>query len=537
MSSPTDKASSLIRLADHPPHRRHWILAWSIIVACYLGTLSSVWWPTPDSALYLSLARSLSAGDGYVFNGQPNILATPGLPWVLAGLNAVFGESLWAVNLLMALTGLATIVMVQLTLRRYGDPRLTLAVVLLTALGYPLLVNSQKVLTDVPFALLFWIALYGVARGRNGSPAWIGLVLAATFAAMLIRAPGALILGSLGLGLLLERRTGRRAWRCRIMGLAVWMASAAALGLMFLLMRQMQTEGKTYITAGKSITDEGVGAIALLLLGGLADIPFGFAEMLCGQEALVPFGAALVALFAIGVVRLWRSDARHLAVAAVMGIFLHAMLGAHSIRPRYLLAILPIVAYAALQGLCSTRESIARRRGRELTQTQLLRIVNVVVIILLACNVPNVARNVFWHTYLKHTGRFHQRTDNGDSADLFAIANLLRTDSLPPGRIGSGAGDVNHLHYLSGRIVAAPEPKFDDSGEPDTSAAAADAFMAELIAEKDLKFYVLPAPDDEPNAFETQLEIRLRMLIKDGTIRQVHAGENHRLFRVSTPNR
>ena len=62
------------------------VLVWSLIVVVYLIGVCPAWWPTSDSALYLSLSHSLAEGRGFVYNGQPHTLVTPGLPLALAGL-------------------------------------------------------------------------------------------------------------------------------------------------------------------------------------------------------------------------------------------------------------------------------------------------------------------------------------------------------------------------------------------------------------------------------------------------------------------
>ncbi|HUW58534.1 MAG TPA: hypothetical protein VMZ92_18000, partial [Planctomycetota bacterium] len=81
--------------------RRRWVcLAAMLVVALTLGlNVIPHWIPTPDSALYLSLARSLVRGEGYQADGIPHTLVLPGYPVMLAAIFRVAGEDFLVVNL------------------------------------------------------------------------------------------------------------------------------------------------------------------------------------------------------------------------------------------------------------------------------------------------------------------------------------------------------------------------------------------------------------------------------------------------------
>ena len=55
-----------------PLPRRHVVVAAGLVAVLYLAGVTGSWWPTPDSALYQGLGRSLLHGQGYRFNGQVN---------------------------------------------------------------------------------------------------------------------------------------------------------------------------------------------------------------------------------------------------------------------------------------------------------------------------------------------------------------------------------------------------------------------------------------------------------------------------------
>ena len=87
-----------------PARRRLWLVG-AIVAAVYLAGVPVQWWPTPDSALYLGLGRSLAEGDGYRFDGEPCTTVTPGLPWILAGIRTVFGGGYVAPTVFIVLFG------------------------------------------------------------------------------------------------------------------------------------------------------------------------------------------------------------------------------------------------------------------------------------------------------------------------------------------------------------------------------------------------------------------------------------------------
>src|SRR5437868_14655888 len=85
-----------------------------------------------DSALYRSVGDNLASGKGYIFRGQRERHIYPGLPYLLAGIDKVFGpqDALrpTAVLIIMMVTSLLTLVMVYLLVRTYFPPWMAVAV-------------------------------------------------------------------------------------------------------------------------------------------------------------------------------------------------------------------------------------------------------------------------------------------------------------------------------------------------------------------------------------------------------------------------
>ncbi|MDK1032685.1 MAG: glycosyltransferase family 39 protein, partial [Planctomycetia bacterium] len=190
---------------DFPPSRRRLLVAAAGIVLLYLLSVTGRWWPTPDSALYLGLGRSLAEGQGYLFNGVPSSSASPGLPVILAALRLLFGPGFWAPNLLMALCGLAALYLNYLFLARLRNRRMAFAVTLATAFCYSFYLRAHNILTDMPFLLLLNAMLYVAARYRqDGRLRWVALAAVLAVAGVVVRPPGAMVFGPLALGMVLD---------------------------------------------------------------------------------------------------------------------------------------------------------------------------------------------------------------------------------------------------------------------------------------------------------------------------------------------
>lgn len=144
-----------------------------VIVILYALALSPYWRCGKDSSLYLSLARSLARGEGYVLGGIPHAHVPPGFPLILAGLMRL-GVGAFVVNIAMLLMGLATVLMAYLLLARliHRDWALLFAVVFgLSAASFEM---SGETLSDVPFSLVVMCGLWLYARGIKGSISRMG---------------------------------------------------------------------------------------------------------------------------------------------------------------------------------------------------------------------------------------------------------------------------------------------------------------------------------------------------------------------------
>ncbi|MDX1681615.1 MAG: hypothetical protein R3336_00715, partial [Phycisphaeraceae bacterium] len=153
-----DKADS------RPWHERTWVdlcrggldrypwLPVAFIVLLYLLGFQSQWRIGPDSAHYVEVARSLAAGEGYRYQGTPEGLLWPGLPWLMAVVFRFAGDQAFAVlNAVMLIFAAVGLSCWYRTLRFSLDRADALAVLTLTALCETVFLFSFHVLTDIPF--------------------------------------------------------------------------------------------------------------------------------------------------------------------------------------------------------------------------------------------------------------------------------------------------------------------------------------------------------------------------------------------------
>ncbi|MHC4986398.1 MAG: glycosyltransferase family 39 protein [Planctomycetota bacterium] len=182
----------------------------AIVVIVYLAGVTGMWSPTPDSALYQGLGRSLARGEGYVFNGVTSTTVTPGYPVILAGLRLVFGDGFWAPNALAAVSGMMALGLAYLVFRRLGPPRLALTAVFVTGMSYTFFNNSHRILTDAPSAMLLWGLLWVVAYRARLTVWSAAAACVLAVAGILVRAPGVLLLGAVAVGIGLDRVRAQR---------------------------------------------------------------------------------------------------------------------------------------------------------------------------------------------------------------------------------------------------------------------------------------------------------------------------------------
>ena len=447
------------RLAHAPVRRGYLLGAAAVLIIVYLAGVTGRWWPTPDSATYLGLGRSLAEGEGYRFNGQTHTTFPPGLPGILAVLHRTFGEGYWAPNLFMALCGLGALVAAYRAMRRLASPEVALAVVLATGLCFPYYSASHRILSEAPFTLAFWVLVCAATSAARGGRA--GLVAAAILAPVCValRLPGALLVGSLALGIVLDRSlhdpAAPRRVRRRLLVAGVIVGAIASAGAAFVLAVTIATgEAPGYATLIAPILGVGPRRTLARLAHSAAALPGALAEIFTSQDGLRPVGAAAGVLIVVGMVRLWWGG-RRLAptVLLLYPLGLALCLGPFGIRPRYFVPMLPLIFHAALTGGWTCLALAARLRRRPLAPRGAVIATVALVALVLASNAPRIARSAFYYSALSWSPDYYQKFRRGRYAPLFVAADLARLRCPPGGMTAADRETVAELHYLTRRRI------------------------------------------------------------------------------------
>jgi len=138
---------------------RRWLLAAAAIFL--LASFSPHWRITPDSALFLGVARNLADGRGFTFNEQTVTSINAGFPYLLAATRSLSGDPIIAGNMLVLALGLASLALVYLLMLRHAGRPLAVLVTVLTAVNGTFLRHSCEILADIPFFFCSMLALLG----------------------------------------------------------------------------------------------------------------------------------------------------------------------------------------------------------------------------------------------------------------------------------------------------------------------------------------------------------------------------------------
>lgn len=494
-------------LAAFPPRRKHLLSAALLVTAVYLIAVTNRWWPLPDSALYLGIGRSLAEGKGYWFNGATSTTASPGLPFVLAGLRLLFGDCYWPGNLLSALCGLAAVWLVYLTVARLSDRRMALAVSVATAGSYTFFHYCNVILTDAPATAIFWLILYACVRARGqGSVWWSVLAAVLTPALIAVRIPSLLPMGCLVVGLMLGKTSKARVGRKVLLGATLAVLLAVTGGLLYIIARSGGHEVPAYAEKFlKYVNARNLGSLIPRYHLGLAQIPNTLSEMLTSQEHVWPLSIPAVVTVVFGTVSLWRHGQRFLVPLVMLYPLVLAFMGYPVVRPRYLMPVHPLLVFVILHGLCDCVDRWRRRQRLVVVLVGLyplllalvahdiwrkcnlpfapaalailiaaglclgwlvvrfrkrqparpvpfLRVVIVAVVIIVGSNLPKILRTAVYYRYLSHTDRYYDVIRHGRTRKYFDLARTVEEYCPEGGTVVCNLTDSSIFHFLTGRL-------------------------------------------------------------------------------------
>ena len=135
------------------------IAAFSVI---YLYTLDNYWKPVWDSAIYISLGKSIAAGNGYYYMELPHAKYPFILPLMLSSIIGLFGLNFLLMRLLIIIFAIASIYLTYLLFKKFTDEGIALSIMILTGFSYTLLHSSTWVLSEVPYMFFSLCTLYSM---------------------------------------------------------------------------------------------------------------------------------------------------------------------------------------------------------------------------------------------------------------------------------------------------------------------------------------------------------------------------------------
>ncbi len=429
-----------------------------ILISAYNGQ----WRLGRDSSLYRDVARNLASGKGYIFRGQRERHIYPGLPYLLAGIDKVFGRQdplrPTAALIIMIIISLLTLVMVYLLVRTYFPPWVAVAVTTGVGINHDYLQMTHEIMTDLPFLLGVCMTLLGIARiAKPTTPqrrvGWIAMIVIGAVIAVSMRPTfWALVLAWIGacfVGLLGSRR--RLAW-------GIGIATAAAIVLLWIVLDPR--------SPGHGAVGGRYEQKVFSTLKHLGNVQWGenlakfstkhLPEAFFGLEMPMPWGPILTSVLLAASILLIRKSplwGLYVLITALMTIVLGS-------ATRYFLMILPLL----LVGWASFADWISQVSSRWYRAIPFAGELVLLFWLGLATG-PHLVRDSGFileqHGYAKDRSHksFMEVYRDGSGVGLVAISKLI-SERVPPKAIVfgiEGRGSVARITtYLSGRNVYHP---------------------------------------------------------------------------------
>lgn len=364
---------------------RHALTALVLVAGlALLSAIRPVWAIDPDAGLYVGLARSLAAGDGYALDGVPHTKYPPGLPFVLSLVVRVGGPEAYAgFHAVLVVALLASGVLAAAVATRLGaPPPVALAVALATLASQTLFdLSVTYVRSEAPFLALSLAALACLWRAQQpGARGWTWVAAAALVAAAtLTRLAGITLLAVPALALVrrgvparsrvgpaLVLATGLAviaAWQARANDVAGRFPGAPDYGSEFLAAEPRDLTKTVCLDLPRLDAD----SLRARVAGNLEVMARAVAVLLsnvdrAGSRLVVGFLALLLVLaglISLGLQRAASSWQRQAAayVAATLALYL---VWPFNQQERFYVPLLPLLLLAAGAGLLRLRDLVAR---------------------------------------------------------------------------------------------------------------------------------------------------------------------------------
>ncbi len=430
-------------------HRR-WVGVVAVLVVALTLALNVIphWIPTPDSALYLSLGRSLARGEGYQVDGIPHTLVLPGFPLILAAVFRTLGENFLVMNLVQALFGMGCVLLTIALLRRWLGLRLAVLLAVLLGMTESLVRWSSRILTDIPhlfFVLLGLLLIQEMGRrATRASRLTLALLVGPTMLIAGVLRLNGFLLVPVALAVLFRSRGNRLKPGEKIVAVLVWL-TVIALPLVwwYLYVSAVPAEMRnTYL--GYATFMQGPTYLLRYTAATVCQLPEQLTEALLRNHIILPLNVLVVLVVGVGLARLARHGGWHLVLFALLQFGLFAT---QEFSRRYLLVVLPFIVVGFVVGAAYLTVLLGRRRtpGRGGRAAVL-----VVILVVLALNLAPIVK---W-TVQVHRGPFYEKYRGGRWREEVVLADWMRKNTHPRDIFWTGRPII--LSYLSDRKVRGP---------------------------------------------------------------------------------
>jgi len=488
-----------IRDSLYPPKVRRWLPAVALALAILYGlAVGGHWVIRPDSGVYMALGRSLADGRGMEYNGKQMWGIPPLVPLLIAGCRWLAGpHAMWLINTAMSLFGIGTaLAALGIANRLPTDEgqgtrmRAAVGTFLVVGVSARLFGDSAPVLTDVPFSFLFCLSLYSFIRGIRGHWAWCIAGSLAMVAATYTRLVSLALAPAIVAAMVLHRKP--EGYRQRLVATFVGAALVAG-AFLYWWFEVRSWSDPASADYGKAIAGGYLSILSpdrwALMAKEILNTPQAVAGALVDQKLpwvnLVPTALILAGMAVATRRRQWMVV---LPVIFYVG-FLVAW-GGGAMAARYLLPIMPLLAYCLLAGARAAATWAARVARSDAATDRLPRLaVGVIVAACLAISLPKNVRTIYWARHEK----FYKHYAHGEWRGLVEASEAIRKRDRPAADDIVATKEGSVVHYLSGlRVVVLPLWKREGPGLGERPPKE----FARVAAEGDFRFVIVPM--DEP---------------------------------------
>lgn len=290
-----------------------------------------------DNAHYLMLGHSIATGQGYrviMDPGRPIEKQYPaGWPLMIAGLEKLFGSTLWAPKLLLLCLALAT---TWLLFQLFKWP-----VALATALTWHVAAWSSRCMSETPYMFWWVLAYYAISRGKDAK-AWNWLAVPLSIMPLFTRAIGVTFGAYFLVVCVVQRR---------------WWSMVSYLGLISVVYLSVAGGTTTYGDSFHIPRAIASCSLAPIFDDFLQNVEHAFLRGFTLMLLPLKFrhfpnvGAVFIVLITVGVgLTLWRGKLQERLLLVYLGLYMLAvMLWSPWVSLRYLAPVWPLLVVYALK--------------------------------------------------------------------------------------------------------------------------------------------------------------------------------------------